>query len=136
MPDAPLPGQSQTQQQLITINLESSGDPELERRLLNGRHGVGRQLGELSAVVEVLLAAHEKGAAPAEADAAVEKFKKAQAEIRREKRLRERERLLQTLEKVQRLERAEARDVEEARKAIRALRDWLATYEAELPGGG
>jgi hypothetical protein len=48
-------GQSQAQQQQISINFQNSSDPTLELRILNRVHSAGRQLGRISAVVEVLL---------------------------------------------------------------------------------
>ncbi|HET7539066.1 MAG TPA: hypothetical protein VFK05_04315 [Polyangiaceae bacterium] len=53
--------QAQSQQQNITISVESAGDPDLERRIFGQVHSAGRQLRNLSAVVEVLLAAHASG---------------------------------------------------------------------------
>jgi len=51
--------QSQSQQQEITISVQSAGDPELERRIFAQVHSAGRQLRSLSAVIEVLLAAQK-----------------------------------------------------------------------------
>ena len=78
--EAPSNLQSQTQQQAITISVESAGDPDLEHRIFSQVHSAGRQLRNLSAVVEVLLAAHEATdpvfAQANEARAAVDAFKK------------------------------------------------------------
>jgi hypothetical protein len=124
-----MPGdiQSQGQSQSVTINVNSSGDPELESRILNGKHGVGRQLGALSDVVAVLLAAHENAAVPAGAADAFVKFKQVQADIAEEKRRREPSRLLEELEA------AEGKDASESLRLCQALREWLGKYEAALP---
>lgn len=94
--------QTQTQEQTVTINLQNSGDPELEHRIFSQVHGVGRQLGRVAAVVEALLAAHEAdpGFVPSpDARAAIDSFKLMQADIAREKRRRDpAERLIEQLE--------------------------------------
>jgi hypothetical protein len=122
--------QSQRQEQLVTINVQSSGDPVLESRILNGKYGVGRQLGALAAVVEVLLAAHE-GRPRAENTAdAISKFETIQAAIRREKEVRGAARLLETLAG------AGGADPARAHEACRGLRQWLDAYEQKLVSAG
>jgi hypothetical protein len=118
--------QSQHQEQLVTINVQSSGDPVLESRILNGKYGVGRQLGALAGVVEVLLAAHEGRPRSESAADAISKFETTQAAIRREKDVRRAARLLDTLAG------AGAADPAKARKACRELRQWLDGYEQKL----
>jgi len=67
MPDAamisPALVQNQTQQQQLTINFQNSSDPYLELKILNQVHSAGRQLGRISAVVELLLDAAAGGSA-------------------------------------------------------------------------
>jgi len=50
--------QLQVQQTTFNLSFESSGDPALEGRILSQVHSAGRQLKNISAVIEVLLAAH------------------------------------------------------------------------------
>ncbi len=119
--------QAQNQEQVVTINVQSSGDPTLEQRILREKYGVGRQLGTLAAVVEVLLAAHEGASLPADAERAITKFRNTQADIAREKRLRAPERLLERLSRL-----GQASDAE-ARTLCGAVRAWVDEFEAELP---
>ncbi|MET0790769.1 MAG: hypothetical protein ABW061_04555 [Polyangiaceae bacterium] len=107
--DASSNSQTQTQQQTITISLESAGDPELEGRIFSQVHSVGRQLGYVSAVLEVLIAAHGSdptfGQAP-DARRALDDFSKAQIDILREKSLRDPERVIRQLEALRRVDPA------------------------------
>lgn len=101
--EMPLPGQSQSQsqEQVVTVNLNSSSDPELERRIFSQVHSAGRQLGHLAAVVKLLLDAREADpsfAQSEEAQATLEAFKAVQADIAREKKRRDPERLIERLE--------------------------------------
>lgn len=64
----------------------ADGNRGQDQNILNGDYGVGRQLGTLAGVVEVLLAAHENAPPPADARSAIAKFKKTQADIGRVKR--------------------------------------------------
>jgi hypothetical protein len=93
-------GQRQNQQQTqilneshaVTVNVQSAGDPGLESRILNEVHSVGRQLGAISAVVEVLLTAQRGSqglALTPDAQHVIDKFTEIQADIRFEKQLRE-----------------------------------------------
>jgi hypothetical protein len=87
--DASSSSQSQSQEQSITINMQSSGDPDFERHIFSQVHSVGRQLSRLAAVVEVLVAEHEAAAgnfpATPEGQAAIAAFKAMQADIQSEK---------------------------------------------------
>ena len=94
--------QSQSQQQFVTVTVESGGDPELERRIFSQVHSAGRQLRNVSAVLELLLAAHEASGgtfAPApQAQQAVEAFRAMQLDILKAKSVRDPERLISQLE--------------------------------------
>ena len=95
--------QSQSQsQQTIVITAASSGDPELERRIFSDVQSAGRQLRNISAVVEVLLAAHEAAdpsfASNGVAHDAVQTFREMQQKILRAKSLRDPDRLIAQLE--------------------------------------
>jgi hypothetical protein len=106
--EAPTNVQSQSQQQAVTISIDSAGDPDLERRIFSQVHSAGRQLRNLSAVVEVLLAAHEASdpgfAQDGDARAAVETFKKMQLDILRAKSLRDPDQLIGQLEALRRVD--------------------------------
>jgi hypothetical protein len=116
--------QAQTQQQTVTISVESAGDPELEQRIFSSVHSVGRQLGFLSAVVELLLAS--KGddpgfAATEEERKAVSDFRRMRGDILRAKSLRDPERLIRQLEALKQIDQS----------AFSALRERLQTFFAE-----
>jgi hypothetical protein len=107
MPDAPQnETQSQSQQQAITISVQSAGDPEMERRIFGQVHSAGRQLRNIAAVVEVLLAAHaarDPGFADnGDARAAIEAFTKMQLDILKAKGPRDPDRLIHELEALRR----------------------------------
>jgi hypothetical protein len=118
--------QSQTQEQNVTITLESSGDPLLEHRIFATGQSAGRQLGYLSAVIQILLDAHEGDprltAHPGAANA-IANFRRSQAEIERIKQLREPERILEEL----RRDRGDR--PERARELRDQLRAWLAKFD-------
>jgi len=126
-----MPGttQSQSQSQVISINVSNSGDPELEGRILNGAYGVGRQLGTLAAVVEVLLARHTGGAEPADADQTITRFRDMQSAIAEEKRQRGPSRIVEQLQAGTPIDGAEAREL------CAQLRTWLDDVEAQLSSG-
>jgi hypothetical protein len=117
--------QTQTQQQTITITAASSGDPELERRIFSEVQSAGRQLRNISAVVEVLLAAHEAAdssfASSGSAHDAIQTFREMQLQILRAKSLRDPDRLIDQLEALRRVDA----------QAFGALRDRLNQW---LPG--
>jgi hypothetical protein len=128
-PNAASPEQTQTQtqsqEQSVTITVDSSGDPVLEHRIFATGQSAGRQLGYLSAVVQVLLDAHEgdpKLARPGVATA-IANFRRAQADIERIKQLREPERILEEL----RHDRGDR--PERARELRDQLRAWLAKFD-------
>ena len=111
--------QNQSQQQVVTVTVESAGDPDLERRIFSQVHSAGRQLRNLSAVVEVLLVAIEASGGPflqdSPAQKAVETFRAMQLDILKAKSLRNPERLIDELEVLRRVDG----------QAFTALRDRL-----------
>lgn len=82
--------QAQSQVQTVTLNLKNAGDPALEAHIFGELHSVGRQLGRISAVLEVVLDALQ--ASPAlqlpEATAALEAFRAVQQDIEQAKEAR------------------------------------------------
>ena len=94
--------QNQSQQQVVTVTVESGGDPDLERRIFSQVHSAGRQLRNVSAVVEVLLTAVEQSGGPflpdSPAQKAVETFRTMQLDILKAKSLRDPDRLIAQLE--------------------------------------
>jgi hypothetical protein len=100
--------QTQSQQQTITITAASSGDPELERRIFSEVQSAGRQLRNISAVVEILLAAHEATdpsfASTGVAHDAVQTFREMQLQILRAKSFRDPDRLIGQLEALRRVD--------------------------------
>jgi hypothetical protein len=103
MPDSPFT-QNQAQQQQLTVNFQNSSDPNLELRILNQVHSAGRQLGRISAVVDVLLAAVADNAelATEAGSAAVADFRKMLAEIAEQKRAHSTEYFIAQLEALKR----------------------------------
>lgn len=87
--------------QVGLINVQSAGDPALERKIFGSVHSAGRQLGRLSAVVDLLLAqqrANPAFAADPAARAAVAAFEEMQRDIEREKQARDPQRIIDALE--------------------------------------
>jgi hypothetical protein len=97
------PGQQQQQQQIVNVNVPGSGDPALEAHIFQKLYSAGRQIGQISAVVEVLLAGWNPALASPDANAAIEAFRAMQREIAEAKRERARdpERFVQQLETLQ-----------------------------------
>jgi len=54
--------QNQSQWQSVTVNVAAAGDPALEARILNEVYSTGRQLGRLSDVLALLIAARSDAA--------------------------------------------------------------------------
>lgn len=117
--------QNQTQQQTITISVESAGDPDLERRIFGQVHSAGRQLRNLAAVIEALLAAQQAAdpsfAQNSPAREAIETFRQMQLDILRAKGSVDPDRLISQLDALRNTDAA----------AFAALRDRL---NAWLPG--
>jgi hypothetical protein len=124
---SPAQSESQSQEQNVSITLESSGDPVLEHRIFATGQSAGRQLGYLSAVVQILLDIHEgdpKLSVHPDAATAITNFRRAQADIERIKQLREPERILEEL-------RRDGGDRPERARELRdQLRAWLAKFDA------
>jgi hypothetical protein len=89
------PGQQQQQQQIVNVN----GDPALEAHIFQKLYSAGRQIGQISEVLEVLLAGWNSVLASPDANAAIEAFRAMQREIADAKRERARdpERFVQQL---------------------------------------
>ena len=121
--------QTQHQSQVISINVSNSGDPELEGRILNGAYGVGRQLGALAAVVDVLLASRAGLAEAPEAAQVIEKFRTMREAIAQQKRERQPARLVEQLQSGMITDRAESLAL------CSELRAWLDEHESKLSGG-
>jgi hypothetical protein len=123
MPGDTASTQNQSQQQTLTISVASAGDPDLERRIFSQVHSAGRQLRNLSAVVELLLASHAADpnfAQSAEARAAVDAFKQMQLDILRAKSLQDPDKLFSELEALRKADPV----------AFATLRDRLKTWLA------
>src|SRR5262245_3739160 len=75
--------QQQSQALTLTLNLDNSGDPQLEKHIFNDLFSVGRQLARISAVVEVLIKALEGNPVLQVPDAwsAIEAFAQMQRDI-------------------------------------------------------
>jgi hypothetical protein len=88
MPDATNQAFAQNQAQQLTVNFQNSSDPKLELQILNQMHSAGRQLGRISAVVDVLLGAvaGNNALATDAASTAVSQFRQMLAEIAEQKR--------------------------------------------------
>jgi len=114
--------QSQAQQQQVTVNFQNSSDPYLELKILNQVHSAGRQLGRLSAVVEVLLEA-ATGSSALTTDSAMTKvnqFRKMLEEIAESKRSHSTEYFIAQLEA---LRREDASAYEATASRLRAFLD-------------
>lgn len=84
MPESPGQTQSQTQSLQLTLNLgQNSGDPELERRVLNELYSAGSQLGRVADVLELLIRAAEGSPAlqSHEAELALAAFREMRSKI-------------------------------------------------------
>lgn len=92
--------QTQQQVQVIHLNLTNSGDPELEARILREKYSAGRQLGRISAVVEVLLDGRTDSSVfeRAESKSAIDGFRSMVSEIDAVKRRAQPEELVQQVE--------------------------------------
>jgi hypothetical protein len=114
--------QSQRQDQVVTVNLNSSSDPELERRIFTQVHSAGRQLGNLAALVQLLLDAQRSAPGFASSDKdkeTIAAFEAMQADIAREKQRRDPEIL------IERLEALRSTDPKTFAAIRNGLRDWL-----------
>ena len=100
-PGAQNQSQSQSNQQLVTINV-ATANPDLERRIFSGVHSPGRQLGRMADVIEALIAATPGLTNDPRAKDAVDAFRSMQADILREKHRGDPRYLVEYLEALQR----------------------------------
>jgi thioredoxin-like negative regulator of GroEL len=115
--------QRQRQEQNVTINVQSSGDPQLEGRILNELYSAGRQLSSLAAVIQLLLATRTADQLlTSEQSAALAEFEAMQRGIDEEKRRRKPARIVEALERLPPGDPA-------AIELRRELREWLAQFE-------
>lgn len=114
--------QSQSQQQALTVNIQNSGNPDLELRILNEMYSAGRQLGRLTAVISFLLEDYEQNADTSSNPAvktAIDDFKAMVADIQKEKLKRTPENFIRQLEQIQKEDSAAFANLREK------LQDWL-----------
>src|SRR5262249_29645281 len=116
--------QSQTQSQntSLVVSIQSSSDPGLERHIFNNIASAGRQLGRMSDVLEVLIAAYERDPRTVpepSATSAISAFRSMRSEIAREKEARSPERIIEALETLR------AEDKEAYAVLVQRLRRWL-----------
>jgi hypothetical protein len=113
--------QQQQQQQIVNVNVPGSGDPALEAHIFQKLYSAGRQIGQISEVLEVLLAGWNPALASPDANAAIEAFRAMQREIADAKRERARdpERFVQQLETLQH------DDPVAYQRVVDRLRSWL-----------
>lgn len=91
--------QSQSQNTSLQLTIASSSDPALERRIFSSVASTGRQLGRITAVLDILVAAFERSAtAETSAAEAIAAYRSMRAEIEREKAARAPERFIEALE--------------------------------------
>jgi hypothetical protein len=115
--------QQQWQEQNVTINVQSSGDPRLEGRILNELYSAGQQLGSLAAMIQLLLATRSPDfLLTPEQVTALGEFEAMQRAIGDEKRRRRPARIVEQLEQL-------PPGDPEARKLRAELREWLAQFE-------
>jgi hypothetical protein len=108
--------------QVGLINVQSAGDPALERKIFGSVHSAGRQLGRICAVVELLLA--QRAGDPAFAAdprerAAVQAFQEMQRDIQREKQARDPQRIIDALEHMRQV------DPDAFRELLPRLSQWV-----------
>lgn len=113
--------QTQMQSQVITVNLQNSSDPALEVEILGNLHSAGRQLGRISAVIELLLRASRDHPALQEPEAVrtLTAFQSMRDDIDRARRAHMPEHYIRELERLRRL------DPEAFAHVAQELSDWL-----------
>lgn len=133
MSDTPNQGfnQNQAQVQQVTVNFQNSSDPNLELRILNQVHSAGRQLGRISAVIDVLLdAVAGSGALTTQAgSAAIDAFRRMEREIAESRRAHSIEYFIARLEALRR------EDVTAYDEAANRLRAFLDAAPPAIPTG-
>jgi hypothetical protein len=101
MSDNPVDQQTQSQSQntSVQVTIESSSDPALERRIFSNVASTGRQLGRIADVLDILVAAFERGTnVEPNVAAVIAAYRDMRADIEREKAARAPERFIDTLE--------------------------------------
>lgn len=112
--------QSQSQTTSLQLNFGGSSDPALERRIFSSVASTGRQLGRIAAVLDILVAAFERGATvEADAAAAIAAYRSMRADIDREKAARAPERFIDTLDALR------SEDPRAYADLLPRLRQWL-----------
>ena len=123
--------QSQSQTSSVVVNVGKTSDPALERRIFSEVASAGRQLGRMSAVLVLLIAAYEQNASGqigAEEVKAIAAFREMREQIETEKRERSPERIIEALEIMRREDNRTFQEV-----ALR-LSQWL-SGQLEITGG-
>ena len=114
--------QNQSQSQSLVVNIQNSSDPGLERKIFSEVASEGRQLGRISDVLAILLAAYERNSSePLEPGIAssIRQFHEMQAQIEKQKKQRSPERVIEALETMRR------EDNEAYKLVASCLRKWL-----------
>ena len=127
---APTQSESQSQTTSVVVNVESTSDPALERRIFSEVASAGRQLGRISDVLEMLVAAYERslpGQVESGAASAIAAFRTMREQIEKEKSERSPERIIEALDTMRR------EDNDTFQVVAARLRQWL-TEEAQAGG--
>lgn len=114
--------QNQSQSQSLVVNIQNSSDPALERRIFSEVASEGRQLGLISEVLNILIAAYQRNTPePLEPVilSSITKYQEMQAKIEKEKKERSPERVIEALETMRR------EDNETYLLVASRLRNWL-----------
>jgi hypothetical protein len=117
--------QNQSQSQSLVVNIQNSSDPALERRIFSEVASEGRQLGLISDVLNILIAAYERNTPePMESSilSSIHKYQEMQAQIEKEKKERSPERVIEALETMRR------EDNETYLLVASRLRKWLSDH--------
>jgi hypothetical protein len=117
--------QNQSQSQSLVVNIQNSSDPALERRIFSEVASEGRQLGLISDVLNILIAAYERNTPePMEPGilSSIHKYQEIQAQIEKEKKERSPERVIEALETMR------CEDNETYLLVASRLRNWLSDH--------
>jgi len=124
--------QNQAQSTQLTVNFQNSSDPNLEVRILNQVHSAGRQLGRISAVLNVLLDALAGNTAlsTVAGSTAIEDFRKMENDISESKRAYSTDYFITKLEA---LRREDVTAYEATARRLRAFLDPAPATDDQLP---
>ena len=114
--------QNQSQSQSLVVNIQNSSDPALERRIFSEVASEGRQLGLISDVLSILIAAYERNSSESlepSIVSSIHQFQEMQVQIEKEKKERSPERVIEALETMRR------EDYETYILVASRLRKWL-----------